>query len=148
MKACKLHCYWYWKNGWLVCCIRAYATPILSVSMDHHEMQWPEAALVLLPLCKDLKPEDLLRPFLLMWVKTLNFPESSSARLGLGVFSIVSPLGFKPSLAHLHLQVAAICKPFPKGILPGLVLKVFINLIVKLFMILDKVQDSLLIRVC
>ena len=46
---------------------------ILSVSMNSYEMSWAEAELALAPLCGDLKPEDLLRPFLLMWVfKKLN----------------------------------------------------------------------------
>ena len=35
---------------------------ILSVSVDHHEMLWDEAALE--PLCGDSNLEDLLRPFL------------------------------------------------------------------------------------
>ena len=36
-------------------------------------MSWAEAALALAPLCEYLKPGDLLRPFLLMWVfKKLN----------------------------------------------------------------------------
>ena len=38
---------------------------ILSISVDPFEMSWAEAALVL-ALHGDLKPEDLLRPFLLM----------------------------------------------------------------------------------
>ena len=40
---------------------------ILSVSVDPYEMLWAEPVLAL-SLCGDLKPEDLLRPFLLMWV--------------------------------------------------------------------------------
>ena len=47
---------------------------ILLVSVDPWaEMSWAEAALALAPLCGDLKPKDLLRPFLLTWVfKKLN----------------------------------------------------------------------------
>ena len=39
--------------------------PILSVSVDPHEMLWAETALA--PLCVDLNQEDLLKHFLMMW---------------------------------------------------------------------------------
>ena len=46
---------------------------VLPVSVDPHEMSWVEVALALALLCQDLKPEDLLRPFHLMWsFKKLN----------------------------------------------------------------------------
>ena len=58
--------------GWCVVSEWMLAS-ILSVSMDPCAMSWAEAALALAPLCGDLKPEDFLRPFLLMWVfKKLN----------------------------------------------------------------------------
>ena len=41
---------------------------ILSVFVDPHEMLWAEAALALPPLGGGLNPENLLRPFLLMWI--------------------------------------------------------------------------------
>ena len=57
---------WSVVSGWMLVSIR-------SVSVDTCEMLWAEAALALAPLCGDLKPEDLLRPFLLMRVfKKLN----------------------------------------------------------------------------
>ena len=39
---------------------------ILSVSVDPCEMSLTDAALELAPLCGDLIPADLLRPFLLL----------------------------------------------------------------------------------
>ena len=46
---------------------------MLSVSLSPRKMLWAVATLALAPLCGDLKPEDLVRPFLLMWVfKKLN----------------------------------------------------------------------------
>ena len=41
---------------------------LLSMSVDPREVLWAKAALALVPLCGDLKPEFLLRPFLLMRV--------------------------------------------------------------------------------
>ena len=46
---------------------------ILLVSVDRREISRSVAALALVPLCGDLKAENLLNPFLLMWVfKKLN----------------------------------------------------------------------------
>ena len=41
---------------------------------------------------------------------------------------IMSPLGFKRSLAHFDRQHAAVGEPLPQAFLPGLVLKLFIGL--------------------
>ena len=47
--------------------------PILSLSMGPHDILWAAAAPALARLCGDLKAEDLLSPFNLMWVfKKLN----------------------------------------------------------------------------
>ena len=61
------------------------------------------------------------------------------AKLGLGEFFIVSPLGIEQSLAHFDRQVAAASKPLPQAFLPGLVLKVLIGLVLELLMILINV---------
>ena len=47
------------------------------------------------PLCGDLKAEDMLSPFLLMWV-------FKKLKLKLGEFYIAIPLRFEPSVAHFH----------------------------------------------
>ena len=52
-------------DGWCAVSERMLVS-ILSVTMHSREMSWTEARLALTPLCGDLKPEDLLRPFLLM----------------------------------------------------------------------------------
>ena len=36
--------------------------------MDPYDVLWTEADLELPPLCGGLKPDDLLKPFRLMWV--------------------------------------------------------------------------------
>ena len=52
-----------------MCSVRAVSgLHILSVSVDPHEMSWAKVTLSLAPLCKDMKSEDLLIPFLLMWI--------------------------------------------------------------------------------
>ena len=72
-------------DGWCVVSERMLVS-ILSVSVDPREMSWDEAALKLAPLCGDLKPEDLLRPFLLMWVfQKLNL---SRIQFSLSVISL------------------------------------------------------------
>ena len=78
-----------------------------SDNMDPHEMSWAMAALA--PLSGDLKPESLLSDVGLQEVKFVLNPVlpvrhflRSLARLRLGEFCIASPLGFKPSLVHLH----------------------------------------------
>ena len=48
-------------DGWYVVSERMLIS-ILSVSVEPLEMQWAETALVLAPLCEDLKPEDLSLP--------------------------------------------------------------------------------------
>ena len=72
MKAGALHCY----RQYSICMAGVLCqilVSILSVSVKPLEMLWAEAAIALAPLCGDWKPEDLLRPFLLMWVfKKLN----------------------------------------------------------------------------
>ena len=59
-------------DGWCVVSEQMLVS-ILSVSVDPREMSLAEVALALAPLCGDLKTEDLLRPFLLIWLfKKLN----------------------------------------------------------------------------
>ena len=81
---------------------------ILSASVEALEMSCAEAIVALAPWAGDLKDEDLLSPFLqevkfvLNPVRPLYNVLGSLTRLGLGEFSVVSPLGFEPSLSHFH----------------------------------------------
>ena len=65
MEAETRHSCWKWLAGVVS---EQILVSILSVSMDPHEMSCAEAALALALPCGDLKSEDLLRSFLLMWV--------------------------------------------------------------------------------
>ena len=121
---------------------------ILSVSVQPLVM-CAEAVVALAPWARDLKPEDLLSPFLLVCV--FNSESSclsvigSLARLALGEFSIGSPLEFKQSATHFHRHLSAAAEPLPHAFLTGLILKVLVGLVVELPVILDKVHNSILI---
>ena len=111
---------------------------ILSMSVEPPEKLCAETADALAPQARDLKPEDLLSLLHLMFIQEVKFVLQpilsfyhylgSLARLGLVEFSIASPLGFKPSLAHFHRQLGTAGAPLPQAILPGLVPKVLIGL--------------------
>ena len=73
-------------DGWCVVSEHMLVS-ILSVSVDPREM-WNDSALSLAPLHRDMKPEDLLSPFLLMCVfkKLFVIFLESLTRLELGEF--------------------------------------------------------------
>ena len=86
---------------------------ILSMSLEPLEMLCAEAADALAPWAGNLKLKSLTPDVCLQELKfILNpvLPLGSLARLGLHEFAEVSPLGFKPSLAHLDRQLE-ICPP-------------------------------------
>ena len=51
---------------------------ILSVSVDPNEMFWAEAATIHSALCGHLNLDDLMRPFLLIWVLKMISLRSTS----------------------------------------------------------------------
>ena len=88
-----------------------------------------EAADALAPQTGDLKAEDTLSCLCLRAVKFILNPVlplcyflENLVRLGLGQFSVASPLGFKQNLAHFDRQLVATGEPLPQAFLPGLVL--------------------------
>ena len=93
-----------------------------------------KAAQALVRLCGDLnKKKNLLRPFLLMWLKLILNPllpvEPGQTWTGLTFHS--ESLMFEPSIPHFE-RLLLLCESLPLAILFGLVLKLATAFVVKL----------------
>ena len=137
-------------GGWCVVSERMLVS-MLSVFVDLCEMSRAVAALA--PLCWHLKAEDLISPFLLMWVfsRSLNCLEFSSFPLAFplepgqtwtGCYFLRESFRIRIKFCTLSLTGCCTGTPVSEPILPGLVRKVLTGLVVKLLMNLDRITTA------